>query len=178
MHEAGPDWRNRCYATDIIMVMASLVEIDNRQRLDHIQARRRRHTNVKAMAADMQTLPESTPTPLLMERQTPIRTPLSIVTSPTYTGEYSPISPITSPESSFSAPAASSSSASITRCPLCPKVFKGRWSRTNMRRHKRYAHGSEARPSCPIPGCHAILSRSDNLGKHVRTVHGQMGGQR
>ena len=178
MHEAGTNWRHRCYATDMIMVIASFMEIDTRQRLDHTKTRRRRHTNVNAIAADMQPSSDDTPIPLPIERQTPIRTPLSIVTSLTYIGDYSPISPTTSPESSFSAPAASSSSTSITRCPQCPKVFKGRYSKTNMRRHKRYAHGDEAKPSCPIPGCHAILSRSDNLGKHIRTVHGQAGGQR
>ena len=173
MHEAGPNWRNRCYATDIVMVIASLVEIDNLQHLDHIETRRRRHTNINAMAANVQTLHESTSTPLSKERETPILTTLSIVTSPTYTGEYSSAfqtSPTTSPESSFSAPTASSSSTNITRCPLCPKVYKGCSSGTNMRRHERYAHGNKAKPRCPR--CNAMLSRSDNLGKHMRTVHG------
>lgn len=173
MHEAGPNWRSRCYATDMIMVVASLVEIDNRQHLDHIETRRRRHTDVNAMTATMQTLSESTPTPPSTERQTPIRTPLSIVTSSKYSSVIQ-TSPTTSPESSFSAPSASSLSTNITPCPLCPKVFKGRYSKTNMRRHKRYEHGNDAKPPCPI--CGAILSRSDNLGKHVKTVHGRYGG--
>ena len=163
------------------MVIASLVEIDNRQHTDHIVTRRRRHTNVNDMATNMQQLPEITSTPLSIERQTPIGTPLSMVTSPTFTGEYSPAfqpSPTSSPESSFSATTFSSSGTEITRCPICPAVFRGRYSGTNMRRHKRYTHGNKARPPCTMPGCSATSSRSDNLSKHMRTVHGQIRGQR
>ena len=185
MHEAGPNWRNRCYATDIVMVIASLVEIDNLQRLDHIETRRRRHTNINAMAANIQTLHESTSTPLSKERKTPIRTTLSIVTSPTYTGEYSSAfqtSPTTSPESSFSAPTPSSLSTDVTRCPICGAVFTGckRDRDSNFRRHKRTTagHGNAVGLPCTVPGCSATLSRSDNLGKHMRTVHGQIRGRR
>ena len=185
MHEAGPNWRNRCYATDIVLVIASLVEIDNRQHLDHIDTRRRRHINVNAMAPDMQMLSKSSPTPPLMEKKTPFRTPLSIATSPTYSSEYSPAfrpSSTSSPESSFSAPTPSSSSTDVTRCPLCSAVFRGskRDRESNLRRHKRttVGHGNVVGLACTVPGCKAILSRSDNLGKHMRTVHGQMRGQR
>ena len=185
MHEAGPNWRNRCYATDIDVVIASLVEIDNRQHIDHIQTRRRRHTNFNAMATNMQTLPENPSTPLSIERQTPIGTPLSLVTSPTYAGEYSPefqSSSIRSPESSFSAPTSSSSGTNITRCSICGAVFTGskRDRDSNLRRHKRTTagHGNTVGLHCTVPGCSAILSRSDNLGTHMRTVHRQIRGQR
>ena len=185
MHEAGPDWRNPYYATHIDVVMASLVEIDNRQRIDRIETRRRPGTNVNAMAANMQSLPGGAPTPLWVERQTPISTPLTSVTSPTYTDEYPPAfqpSSTTSPESSFSAPTPSSSSADVTRCPTCGAVFTGckRDRDSNFRRHKRTTagHGNAIGLPCTVPGCSAILSRSDNLGKHMRTVHGQIPGKR
>ena len=187
MHEAGPNWRNRCYDTDIDLVIASLVEIDNRQHLDHIETRRRRHTNVNTMAPDMQTLSESSPTPLSMEKQTPIRPALSIATSPTYSNEYSPAfrpSSTSSPESSFSAPTPSSSSTDVTRCSLCSTVFTGskRDRASNLRRHERttVGHGNAVGLACTMPGCKAIFSRSDNLAKHMRTVrvHGQVRGQR
>ena len=184
MHEPGPNWRNPYYATDIDVVIASLLETDNRQHLHHIETRRRRDTNVNAMAANMQSLPESTLTPLSVERQTPISTPLSMVTSPTYTGEYSPTfqpSSTTSPESSFSAPTPSSST-NVTRCPVCGAVFTGskRNRDSNLRRHMRtmVGHGKAGGLPCPVPGCKAILRRSDNLGRHMRTVHGQIAGQR
>ena len=33
-------------------------------------------------------------------------------------------------------------------------------------------HGNEVGLPCPVSGCGKVLSRKDNLGKHVRTVHG------
>ena len=33
-------------------------------------------------------------------------------------------------------------------------------------------HGNAVGLVCTAPGCGAVFSRSDNLGKHVRTVHG------
>ena len=177
MHEIGPNWRNRCYATNIDIVRASLVKIDSR--------RRRGHNSINAMAAKLETLPESTPTALSTEKQTPISTPLTSVTSPTYTDDYPPAfqpSSTTSPESSFSAPTPSSSSTDVTCCPICRAVFTGckRDRDSNFRRHKRTTagHGNAVGLPCTEPGCSAILSRSDNLGKHIRTVHRQKRGQR
>ena len=171
MHEAGPNWRDRCYATEIDMVLDSLVEIDNRHP---------RCINVKDMPENMQTLPGRYPTPPSIESQTLMGSPLSALTCPTFTGGYSPATqPVstTSPGSSFSAPAPSSSSSTdVTRCPKCPAVFTGtaRDRASNLRRHMRTTrdHGYAVGLLCPIPGCGAILSRSDNLGKHMRTVHG------
>ena len=177
MHEAGPDWRNPYYATHIDVVIASLVDINNRQHLDHIGSRRRRETNVNAMDANMQSLPESAPTPISVEMQIVIGRQLSKITSPPYTGEYSPAcqpSSTTSPKSCISATTSSSLSTDITLCPICGAVFKGRWSRTNMGRHKKSTHDNKARRPCTVPGCTAMLSRSDNLGKHMRTVHRQI----
>lgn len=33
-------------------------------------------------------------------------------------------------------------------------------------------HGSIVGLSCTMPGCNAVISRSDNLAKHIRTKHG------
>ena len=182
MHEAGPNWRNRCYATHIDVVSASLVEMHNRQHLDRVETRRRRDTNLNAMAPNTQPLPESTSTSPSAEMQTPISTSLSIFTSPTYTGEYSPTNTTTSPESSFSATTPSSSSPDVTRCPSCPAVFKGskRDRKSNLRRHTRTkaGHVNVVGLPCKVPGCNAILSRSDNLDKHMRQVHRQIRRQR
>ena len=32
-------------------------------------------------------------------------------------------------------------------------------------------HGNLVGLLCTVPGCDAVISRSDNLGKHIRTVH-------
>ena len=180
MYKAGPNWRDRYYATHLDMILASLVEIDNRQRFDHIIARHQHYTNAKAMPDDMQTWPESTPTPSSSQSQTLIGSSLSTITSTTFTGGYSPpIQPssTTSPGSSFSAQTPSSSSSTeITRCPQCPAFFTGsaRDRNSNLRRHKRTMrdHGNEVGHLCSVEGCGKIFSRTDNLGKHVRTVHG------
>ena len=180
MHKAGPNWRDRFYATDLDMVLASFVEKDNHQRLNHIVARHQRYTNVNAMPDDLHTWPESTPTPFSIESQTLIRSSLSTITSPTFTSGYSPPaqpSLTTSPGSSFSAPTPSSSSSTdITRCPQCPALFTGsaRDRNSNLRRHIRTTrdHGNEVGHLCSVSGCGKILSRRDNLNKHVRMVHG------
>lgn len=33
------------------------------------------------------------------------------------------------------------------------------------------SHGNFVGLLCTVPGCDAVISRSDNLGKHIRTVH-------
>ncbi len=175
MHETGPKWRDRYYATDLDVVLASVVEMDNRQRPEHC---RRRYTNVNVIPDNVQTWSQSTPKPSPIESQTLMGSSLSAVTSPTFTGRYSHVaqpSPSTSPESSFSAPTPSSSSADATRCPHCPALFTGsaRDRSSNLRRHMRTTreHGNAVGLLCTVPGCGAMLSRSDNLGKHMRTVH-------
>ena len=180
MYKAGPNWRDPCYATDLDMVLASFVEIDNRHHFDHIIARDQHYTNANAMPDDIQTWPESTPTPSSSQGQTLIGSSLSTLTSPTFTGGYSPPfqpSSTTSPGSSSSAPTPpSSSSTEVTRCPQCPALFTGsvRNRNTNLRRHIRTTrdHGIAVGLPCSVEGCGKILSRTDNLGKHMRTVHG------
>lgn len=170
MHEEGPNWRDRFYATEIDEILTSLEHIDNRYR---------RRTSVNSMPEMVQTLTESIPTPSSIESQTLIGSPLSAFTSPTVVGGYSPptqSSSTTSPESSFSAPTPSSSRTDVERCPKCPAVFTGspRDRASNLRRHMRTTreHGNAVGLLCPIPGCGVTLSRSDNLGKHIKTVHG------
>ncbi|KAF6232232.1 hypothetical protein HO173_009615 [Letharia columbiana] len=178
MHEAGPNWRDRCYATDLDTVLASVVEMDNRQRLEHIVPRHRRDTNVNAMPGIKQTWAESVPTPSSIENQTLIGSSPSTVASPTFTTGYSPASQpssTTSPESSFSAQSPSLPRTEVTHCPLCPALFTGsaRDRTSNLRRHMRTSrdHGNAVGLLCTMPGCGANLSRSDNLGKHIRTLH-------
>lgn len=178
MHGAGLNWRDRCYATHLDTVLASVMEMDTCQQLQQIVPHHRRHPNVHAMPGIKQTCAESMPTPSCMESQTLIGSSPSIVASPTYTSGYSPAtqpSPTTSPESSFSAPSPSFSSTDVTRCPLCPAFFTGaaRDRASNLRRHMRTMrdHGNAVGLLCTVPGCGSILSRSDNLGKHIRTVH-------
>ena len=168
---SASNWRDKCYALHLDLVLASFEQMEKQRGLDLIPIRRRHCTNVNSMPDNLQPLPENTPTQPSTVNQTLISSSLSAVTSPTFTGENH-----TSPESSFSAPTPSSSSNHVTRCPFCPAVFTGsiRNRASNLRRHKRTRrhHGSTVIAySCTVPGCSKTLSRSDNLGKHMRTVH-------
>lgn len=170
MHEEGPNWRDRFYATEIEEILTSLEHIDNRYRS---------RNDVNSMHETMQTLPESTPTPSSFESQTLIGSSPSAVTSPVFTGGYSLAtqpSSITSPESSFSVPTVSPSSNDVSRCPKCQTAFHGsvRYRASNLRRHmlRTLGCGNAVGCPCPMPGCGSVLSRSDNLGQHMRMVHG------
>ena len=168
MHEAGPNWRDRCYALDIDMLRTSFMEITNRHR---------RGINVNPMPHKMQALPRRNPTPSSIESQTLLSSSLPNITSPTFTGGYSSAtqpSPTTSPGSSFSAPTPSPQIVGVTRCSPCGKDFKGtkRNRDRNYRRHMltTRAHGNVGF-TCSFSGCGKVLSRMDNLGEHVRNVH-------
>ncbi len=178
MHEAGLNWRDRCYAIHLDTVLASIVEMDTRQRLKQIVPRHQRNPNVNPKPDSQKSTAESIRTPSSTESQTPIDSSPSTVTSPIFTIRSSPAtqpSSTTSPESSFTAPSPSSSCTDVTRCSLCPALFTGaaRDRSSNLRRHMRWTrdHGNAVGLLCTVSGCGAILSRSDNLGKHIRTVH-------
>lgn len=177
MHEAGPDWRDRCYATHLDMVLISVVEMDNRQRLEQIVPRHGRSNEVDQKFDTKQTLAESNLETSSTERQTLIDASPSTIASSTFTNESSPKtqpSPTATPESSFPTPSPSSET-NVTHCSLCPAQFTGslRDRSSNLRRHMRTTrnHGTFMALSCTVPGCNAVISRSDNLDKHIRTVH-------
>ena len=177
MHEAGPNWRDRCYATNLDMVLISLVEMDNCQRLEQLVPRHGRSSEVDQQPDTKQTLAESNLEPSSTERQTLIDASPPTITSSTFPNAFSPKtqpSSTATPESSFSAPSPSSN-INVTHCPLCSAQFTGslRDRSSNLRRHMRTTrnHGTFAGLLCTVPGCNAVISRSDNLGKHIRTVH-------
>ena len=160
------------------MVLVSVVEMDNRQRLEQVMPRYGRSNKVNQKPDTEQTLDESNLELASTERQTLIddASP-STITSSTFTNTSSPKtqpSSTATPESSFSAPSPSSN-INVTHCPLCPAQFTGsrRDRSSNLSRHMRTTrnHGNLVALLCTVPGCNAVISRSDNLGKHIRTVH-------
>lgn len=177
MHRAGLDWRDRCYALHLDMVLASVMEIDTQQRLKDIVPHHQQITSVILMPDTKQKVIESIRAPSSTESETLIGSSPSTTMSPTFTSGFSPTtqpSSVTSPETSFSASSPSSSN-DVTHCPLCTAIFTGslRDRSSNLRRHMRTTrnHGSIVGLLCNVPGCNAVISRSDNLGKHIRTVH-------
>ena len=150
--------------------------MDN-QRLKQIVPRHPHEPDVSPTPTTKQTLLESIPTPPSTGSQTLVGSSPSTITSPTFAGGSSPTtqpSPSTSSQSSFSAPSPASST-DVTHCHLCPAIFTGspRDRSSNLRRHMRTTrdHGSVVGLLCTVPGCNATISRSDNLVKHIRTVH-------
>lgn len=177
MNKAGLHWRDRHYATHLDTVLASAVEMNNRQRLQRILPRHQPDTQSNPLSDINQKLKESIPMPSSVERRTLIALSPFMSTSPVSPSGFSPRtqpSSITSPQSSFSA-SPSSSSTDVTHCSLCPALFTGslRDRSSNLRRHVRTTrnHGNMVGHMCTVPGCNVVISRSDNLGKHLRTVH-------
>lgn len=178
MYEVGLNWRDRYYSTHLDTVLASVVEMDTRERLKQIVPRHQRNINVNPVPNIKHPSNEGKLTPSSTESQTLIGSSPSSITSPCFTSGSSPTnqpSSTTSPDSSFSTPSPSSST-NVTYCPLCPALFTGslRDRSSNLRRHMRTTrnHGSSVGLLCDVSGCNAVISRSDNLGKHMRTVHG------
>ena len=157
--------------------MASALEMDKRKRPAQIGPYLDRKTDINAMPHTEQISAKGIPELPSSEIQTPIGSSPCTLTSPTFTNGSSPTtqpSAVTSPETSFSGPLPSSSS-DVLHCPHCPGTFIGspRNRMSNLRRHMRTTrnHGNIVGLRCRVPGCNTVISRSDNLAKHRRTVH-------
>ena len=177
MHEAGLTWRDGYFATVLNMVLASALEMDRRQPPAQIDPYPDRKIDVNAMSHSEQTPATGLSELASTEIQTPTDSSPYTLTSPTFTNGSSPMtlpSAVTSPETSFSGPSPSSSS-DRSYCPHCPATFTGtlRNRSSNLQRHLCTTpdHGNVVGLPCTVPGCNAVISRSDNLAKHMRTVH-------
>ena len=159
------------------MVLASALEMDKRQPPAQIDPYSDRKGNINAMRHTGQRSVDAISIVPSSGTQTPINSSPSTLTSPTFTNGSSPAtqsSAVTSPETYFSGPSPSSSS-DVSHCPHCPATFTGTLPNrlSNLRRHMRTTrdHGNIVGLLCRVPGCNAVFSRTDNLAKHVRTVH-------
>ena len=159
------------------MVLASALEMDKRQPLAQIDPYPGRKGDIHAVRRTEHTSVDGISMVPSSEIQTPIDSSPSTLTSPTFTNGSSPAtqsSAVTSPETSFSGPSPSSSS-DVSHCSHCPATFTGtpRNRKSNLRRHIRTTsdHGNIVGLLCIVPGCNTVISRSDNLAKHMRTVH-------
>ena len=178
MHEAGLNWRDQYYATHLYLVLASALEMDNRKRTPQIVPCLDRTNDINAMPHTEQIPPIGISELASSEIQTPTNPSPCALTSPSFTSGSSPTtqsSAATSPETAFSGPSSSSASG-VSHCPYCPAFFTGtpRYRKSNLRRHIRTTrdHGSIVGLQCKVPGCSTVINRTDNLAKHMRTVHG------
>lgn len=82
----------------------------------------------------------------------------------------SPTGPLPSPSQTFSI--SSISPVPTLCCSTCSQPFKGVYRTANLQRHMRNTHQRREKLVCPEPGCGVECSRTDNLRKHRKGVHG------
>lgn len=177
-------WRDRFYIADLHEILAVSLELDKYHSID-ASTNRWPDTSVLAIIRPDRTLLKSSPpasshscgsstnssptslTSLDSTMSLSGDTLASSLTSPTAMSQSS-MSP-TSP--TFPMP-----NTEIAYCQLCPATFRGtpQHRRSNLQRHMRTSkiHSGYARFKCPEPGCSSRLMRTDNLGKHLQTMHG------
>lgn len=93
-----------------------------------------------------------------------------------FTPEISPSSSpveLPAPDPSSFLPLRTAKNTSL-RCNICNTSFSGskRDQTSNFQRHRRTMHSNRSELSCPEVDCDKSYSRSDNLLKHRRVVHG------
>ena len=181
MQKAGPDWRDRFYATDLEKVLAISQEIDNRHKKfatgkailrkrppcsDPRQSHQERDPSPgrKIITSSIDSLPAT----LIPDMPTPL--------SQSTASHSSSMSPDSSFSQTSPTPSTSTNSTQTTVCDLCKATFTGEYQKSNYDRHMRTSkqHGGTSGLLCPIEGCGAELFRSDNLAKHMRKAHQKM----
>ena len=177
-------WRNRFYIADLHEILAASLELDKCQSPDSSP---KHWPNISVLAVIC-------PNPSLLESPTSSISSgggSSTNSSPTsYTSLDSAISSLDDTNgSSLTSPTAVSQSSlsptsptfptpdtEISRCHLCPATFTGtpQHRRSNLQRHMRTSrrHSGQGGFKCPEQGCVSTLMRTDNLSKHLQTIHG------
>lgn len=178
MQQLGPDWRERSYVTDLYKVLAISREIDNK--------------HLRAIAQGAFHGPSSAPLPPhniqhgvttlpgTLTIQSPIETSPSTLTSGTpmavsqsHTSENIYSTPNTSISLSSPTPSTSTTGSQAKVCRVCLTSFTGDYQKSNYERHMRTTkkHGESSGLPCQVADCGKILSRSDNMSKHMRIKH-------
>ncbi len=184
MSQSDSSWRDRYYAANLDKVQAICLELINPKR-QMLAVLKQVDTPATVPSQDRSCL--GTPTSAT-SFQDP--SPTSS-TSTTSTSSFSNVSPgsitsynstqFSSLENSPTRPSPSPSNTSptsplppvpILRCLTCGQAFKGVYRITNLQRHMRNTHIRRIKLVCPEPGCGIECSRTDNLRKHRRVVHG------
>lgn len=179
MQQAGPDWRERSYVTDLYKVLAISKELDNNHKRSVAQSDPK--SSVSPTVNPSNAHHGSPTSPDAIGSMTPPNCSPSTMTSKTsisFAQSHASESFNNSPNSSASLSSPSSSFSVTTNadaicCQICPATFTGQSQKTNFERHMRTTkrHRDGIGLSYRIEGCKSILSRSDNMGKHLRTVH-------
>lgn len=176
MQQAGPDWRERSYVTDLYKVLAIFKELDNNHKRSVAQSDPKSSVSPTVNPSNAHhgspTSPDAigsmTPPNYSPSTMTSKTSKTSISFAQSHVSESFNNSPnssasLSSPSSSFS----ETTNADAICCLKCPATFTGQSQKTRTTKRHRDGIGLSYR----IEGCVSILSRSDNMGKHLRTVH-------
>lgn len=184
MSVSNSSWRDRYYATSIDQVQAVYLELE-------VPRHRIIPSTAQVLSAATLISPtcsyEETPAPNIQDEDlSPISSastastsgyfnePSSSVHSNTSTQssslENSPTEPLSS--SSNSSPVLPLPAVATLYCPTCYQAFKGVYGISNRQRHIRSTHLRRTKYVCAELGCGIEYSRTDNLRKHQRAVHG------
>ncbi|KAL2039521.1 hypothetical protein N7G274_007793 [Stereocaulon virgatum] len=177
-------WRDHYYIADLHEILAISLELDKYRSID-ASTNRWPDTSVLAVIRSDPTLLKSSP-PASSNScgSSTDSSPTSLASldsTMSLSGETlasSLISPTALSQNSLSptSPTFPMPNAEIASCQLCDAKFRGtpQHRKSNLQRHMRTSkiHSGYAGFKCPEPGCSSRLRRTDNLGKHLQTIHG------
>ena len=179
MQEAPMAWRDPFYITDLNKVLAISLEIDKSQQ-KAAQLSLHGHT---APISPKRRLCDPTWSKSLEKSKGLIdsssSSPIWNVESSTSSSQRAVSDSSTdSPDSTFSPLSLPSPLSSIdtTQCD-CGQVFRGLLQdrMSNLKRHIRTRHQSIDYFGCPVIRCDSTFNRQDNLNKHLRKAHPELG---
>ena len=183
MSQPDPSWRDRYYAAILDEVQATCLELEGprRRMLPPVEEVFPTTTILGQEYSYLQTPTSVTPLGDPSPTSSTSATSLSSFSNGTWgsTGDpctqpssldNSPTEILPGPNKSFSTP--SVPPVPTLHCSTCGQAFKGVYRMTNLRRHMRNTHLRRVKLICPELGCDVECSRTDNLRKHRRVVHG------
>ncbi len=184
MSQSNPSWRDRYYAADLDKVQAIILELKSPRRriFSPVEQASNRvipfGQNVSCLEISRSASPHQDPSPTTTTSTTSIFSFSNGTSGSIYSGastqpsslNSSPTEPSPNPSNGFPTPPLPS--VPFLRCSTCGQSFKGAYRSTNLQRHMRSTHLRRVKLVCPEPGCSVECSRTDNLRKHQRVVHG------
>lgn len=184
MSQSDPSWRDRYYAANLDKVQAICLELTNPKsqtlavlkQVDSAATVPSQERSCLGTPVSATSLQDPSPTSSTSTTSTSSFSNVSRGSGTSYNStqfssqESSPT--ICLPSPSDTSPTSPLPPVPTLRCSTCGQAFKGVYRTTNLQRHVRNTHIRRIKLVCPEPGCGIECSRTDNLRKHRRVVHG------
>ena len=183
MSQSSASWRHRYYAADLDKVQAICLELKQKRR-EMLPPVMQVHSAAAVISMDYSYqetptsgTPDDDPSPTSSTSVTSMSgfsngpsSSVSGTSTQLSSLNNSPLGPLPSPSNIF--PISPLPAVPTLYCSACGQAFKGAYRMTNRQRHIRNTHLRRVKHICPEPGCGVECSRTDNLRKHRRVVHG------